>query len=111
MASLLLKNAVPFDRDYACDILIENGFITRMEPADRENLPADKVLDCGGMTAFPGLFDMHVHFRDPGYTYKEDVFSGSEAALAGGVTGVVCMPNTNPVTDNALNPGSITRQG
>ncbi len=101
MASLLLKNAVPFDRDYACDILIENGFITRMEPADRETFTADNMLDCGGLTAFPGLFDMHVHFRDPGYTYKEDVFSGSEAALAGGVTGVVCMPNTNPVTDNA----------
>lgn len=50
--------------------------------------------------AFPSLFDMHVHFRDPGFTHKEDVLTGTNAALAGGFTGVACMPNTNPPIDN-----------
>jgi len=51
--------------------------------------------------AFPSLFDMHVHFRDPGFTHKEDILTGANSALAGGFTGVACMPNTNPPIDNA----------
>ena len=101
MSSLLLKNAVPCGKDHPCDIMIEEGFITAVEKAGTAEFSADRTIDCEGMTAFPGLFDMHVHFRDPGYTYKEDIFTGAAAALAGGVTGVVCMPNTNPVIDNA----------
>ncbi|MDE6707903.1 MAG: dihydroorotase, partial [Oscillospiraceae bacterium] len=53
-----------------------------------------------GLTAMPSLFDMHVHFRDPGQTHKEDIISGCRSALAGGVTGVLCMPNTNPPVDS-----------
>ncbi|MDE6777442.1 MAG: dihydroorotase, partial [Oscillospiraceae bacterium] len=52
------------------------------------------------LTAMPSLFDMHVHFRDPGQTHKEDIISGCRSALAGGVTGVLCMPNTNPPVDS-----------
>ncbi|TVP77772.1 MAG: dihydroorotase [Puniceicoccaceae bacterium] len=64
------------------------------------------VVDASGQVVAPGLVDIHVHFRDPGQTHKEDIGSGSRAAAAGGFTSVVCMPNTNPVCDNA---GTIQR--
>lgn len=59
-----------------------------------------KVIDASGLTAAPGLVDMHVHLREPGYEYKEDISSGAMAAAAGGVTSVACMANTMPVTDS-----------
>lgn len=78
------------------DICIENGKIadkyTECENAD--------IIDAHGLYISPGLVDMHVHFRDPGFTYKEDIYTGAEAAAAGGVTTAVCMPNTRPVLDN-----------
>ncbi|MDE5916713.1 MAG: amidohydrolase family protein, partial [Oscillospiraceae bacterium] len=100
MNSILIKNirAVDSDMNKICDIFIKNGIISKIEEHITEK--ADKIIDGSNLTAFPGLFDMHVHFRDPGYTYKEDIVSGTAAALAGGFTGVACMPNTNPVTDN-----------
>ncbi len=61
----------------------------------------EEILDAGGCIVAPGLVDVHVHFRDPGQTYKEDIFTGSAAALAGGFTSVVMMANTVPVTDSA----------
>ncbi len=64
------------------------------------------VVDAQGLVVAPGLVDIHVHFRDPGQTHKEDIRSGTEAAAAGGFTSVVCMPNTSPVCDNA---GTIQR--
>lgn len=64
------------------------------------------VVDAKGLVVAPGLVDIHVHFRDPGQTHKEDIRSGTEAAAAGGFTTVVCMPNTSPVCDNA---GTIQR--
>ena len=64
------------------------------------------VVDAKGLVVAPGLVDIHVHFRDPGQTHKEDIRSGTEAAAAGGFTSVVCMPNTSPVCDNA---GTIQR--
>ena len=80
------------------DISIEKGKIKKIEKdiADK----ADKIIDCKGKTAFPAFFDMHVHLRDPGLTYKEDIESGTKAAMTGGFWGVCCMPNTSPVTDN-----------
>ena len=79
------------------DVLIEDGRIARME----KQLPEDghQVLDLSGKYLCPGLVDMHVHFRDPGLTYKEDIHTGSQAAAAGGFTTVCCMPNTKPVLD------------
>lgn len=82
------------------DLQIEGGVIK----AIGSNLQAEgcsEVIDASGKLVFPGFIDMHVHLRDPGQTYKEDILSGCEAAAAGGVTSVVCMPNTRPAVDNA----------
>lgn len=100
---LLIKNVRAIDPssnlDEITDILSEDGVISSVGKLD---CTADKVIDCGSrLVAFPGLFDMHVHLRDPGQTHKEDIITGTDAAKAGGFTGVACMPNTKPVIDNA----------
>ena len=98
--SLFIKNirAVDSELDTVTDVLIENGIISMV--GQIHDCTADEVIDGTGLVLFPSIFDMHVHFRDPGLTYKEDVLSGCEAALAGGVTGVCAMPNTIPPCDN-----------
>ncbi len=97
---ILIQNvrAVDTALDMKTDILIEDGTITKMAQGISD--AADRVIDGEGLTAMPGLFDMHVHFRDPGQTHKEDIHTGASAALAGGVTGVLAMPNTTPPTDS-----------
>ena len=60
----------------------------------------NKVIDAKGYIVAPGLIDAHVHFRDPGFTHKEDIETGSKSAAKGGFTTVVCMANTNPIVDN-----------
>jgi dihydroorotase len=81
----------------AQDLLIEDGIIQEMAP---EIAPGNhQVISCQGMLIAPGLLDMHVHLRDPGLTYKEDIATGTAAAAAGGFTGVACMPNTKPAAD------------
>ncbi len=101
---LLIKNvrAVTADTDQITDILIVDGKITRMgtDVVEICDGKGDRVIDATGLTAMPGLFDMHVHFRDPGQTHKEDIRTGCRAALAGGVTGVLTMPNTKPPIDS-----------
>ena len=89
------------DKGFAgkADILINYGVIERV--AENINDLDAKVIDATGMIVAPGLVDLHVHFREPGYEYKEDIESGSRAAAKGGVTTVLCMPNTNPPIDNA----------
>ncbi|MBR2108540.1 MAG: dihydroorotase [Ruminococcus sp.] len=98
---LLIKNARVIDpsRNYdeKTDILIENGKLAFFGEFD----VADRIIDAQGLIAAPGLVDMHVHLRDPGQTHKEDILSGCKAAAAGGVTSLLCMPNTNPTTDSA----------
>lgn len=100
MDKILIKNirAVDASNDFITDVFISDGIISEVSQAVKSS--ADVMIDGTGLVLMPSLFDMHVHFRDPGFTYKEDVISGCSAALAGGVTGVVCMPNTNPPTDN-----------
>lgn len=66
----------------------------------QENSELFRVIDASGLVVAPGLVDTHVHFRDPGFTYKEDIFTGAKAAAKGGFTTVVCMANTKPVVDN-----------
>lgn len=99
MNSILIKSVMLYDTGETADILIDSGKIHSI--CERINVTADKTVDGEGLCAMPSLFDMHVHFRDPGFTYKEDIFSGAAAALAGGFTGVACMPNTKPPIDNA----------
>ncbi|MBQ8975511.1 MAG: amidohydrolase family protein, partial [Oscillospiraceae bacterium] len=99
---LLIKNGHVIDpasgTDRVGDVFIENGKIAPLShvPSD---MPQNRIIDASGMTVAPGLVDMHVHFRDPGLTYKEDIITGTDAAAAGGVTTAVCMPNTKPVID------------
>lgn len=81
-------------------VAVDDGIIVAVG-ADGALPDADKVLDAGGNYIFPGLLDPHVHFRDPGLTYKEDFTSGSTAAVFGGVTTVLDMPNVKPITATA----------
>ncbi len=82
--------------DEVRDLYIKDGIITSMFDITDDT----EVINAENLIVAPGLVDLHVHFRDPGYEYKEDIETGSRAAAAGGVTTVVCMPNTNPVIDN-----------
>lgn len=100
--TILIKNVLvaDSDREYKGDIFIRDGKIDEIGAVSAKE--ADRIFEGNGtMAVLPGLFDMHVHFRDPGFTHKEDVLTGCSAALAGGVTGVACMPNTKPTADNA----------
>lgn len=107
MNKLLIKNGtvVFADRTERSDLLLENGKIKEIG-ASVEGAGA-KVIDAAGLHIFPGLIDMHVHLREPGFEYKEDIASGSAAAVAGGFTQICCMPNTDPVCDNAAVVGYI----
>lgn len=102
MEKVLLKNALLVDPAQKLhqkgDLLIEGEKIAEIG----ENLPSDgcEIFDCDGLCVCPGLVDMHVHLRDPGQTYKEDIITGCESAAAGGVTSVCCMPNTKPTIDS-----------
>ncbi len=99
MSSLLIKNVKIMDEPDYIDIYISDGIINKIGKS--LDYKADRIIDGNyKLTAIPGLFDMHVHFRDPGFTHKEDILTGCEAALAGGITAVACMPNTNPPADN-----------
>jgi len=81
------------------DIYIVDGVITAVGNDALGIQIADTVIDCTGFTVIPGICDIHVHLRDPGQTHKEDLISGANAAAAGGVTAIVCMPNTKPTID------------
>lgn len=79
------------------DILVEDGRVAALG----ESLPAEgaRQIEAQGLTAVPGLVDIHVHLRDPGFTYKEDVYTGCQAAAAGGITSLCSMPNSRPAAD------------
>lgn len=106
---LLIKNGRVVDAvnntDKIMDVLIDNGIIIKtgnhitdtLNEAEKNNL---EIIDATGLVVAPGLVDTHVHFRDPGFTYKEDIYTGAAAAARGGFTMVVCMANTKPVVDN-----------
>ena len=100
---MLLKNGHLIDpatkTNEPVDIRVENGTIVKLGK-DLSAKDNEEVLDLSGLTVAPGLVDTHVHFRDPGFTYKEDIETGAQAAAAGGFTTVMCMANTKPVIDN-----------
>jgi len=86
--------------DFIGDIHIESGRIKAVEKTSNSGILHGEVIDARGLWVFPGIIDMHAHLREPGYEYKEDIYTGSLAAAAGGITTVVCMANTDPVNDN-----------
>ncbi len=108
MEAILIKGGRLVDpasgTDGVKDILIEGNRISAIAPKI-EAQEGMEIINAEGMLVLPGLVDLHVHFRDPGYEYKEDIESGCRAAVAGGFTTVCCKANTNPVNDT----GAITR--
>ena len=101
---LLIKNGYVIDPqnnlEGKMDILIENGKIKEIASVIKQENNTCNIIDAAGYIVSSGLVDVHVHFRDPGFTYKEDIFSGAQAALRGGFTSVVLMANTKPAVDN-----------
>jgi dihydroorotase len=94
--------------DRTGDLFIEDGRVAALPAGTR---PAGvEVVDCSGLVVTPGFVDLHVHFREPGQEYKEDIASGTRAAAAGGFTTVCCMPNTTPPNDNRAVTDLIVRQ-
>ena len=105
---LLIKNGRVIDpagkKERNADIVVKDGKIEKIYPEGtlppEAEAAANQVLDAKGLVVAPGLVDVHVHFRDPGLTYKEDIHTGAAAAAKGGFTTVVCMANTKPIVDN-----------
>lgn len=101
--NLLIKNGRVIDPsqgiDDTLDVVVENGLIKEIGKGLKAPAGAE-TIDAAGKYVVPGLVDMHVHLRDPGLEYKEDIISGTRAAAAGGFTSIACMPNTRPVIDN-----------
>ena len=100
--SILIKNGRVIDPgriNGPADVLIENGTIAAVGAGLKAPAGAT-VIDATGKWVLPGFVDLHVHFREPGFEYKETIATGAAAAVAGGFTSVCCMPNTQPVNDN-----------
>ncbi len=100
---ILIKNGRVIDpktnKDKILDIVIKDKKIFSIGKFDESN-EYDTIIDATNNIVSPGLIDVHVHFRDPGFTHKEDILTGSMSASRGGFTTVVCMANTNPIVDN-----------
>lgn len=113
MLKLLLKKGYVIDPSQGIegeyDVLVENGRIKKVGEELFE--PEAEILNVEGFVVTPGFIDIHVHFRDPGQTYKEDIESGSKAAVAGGFTTVVCMPNTSPPIDSPQVANYVIEKG
>jgi dihydroorotase len=103
--TLLVRNGRVIDpaggTDAVQDLLVQDGLVVRSGARlDRGAGEGAEVFDATGLVVCPGLIDMHVHLREPGYEYKETIRTGTRAAAAGGFTAVCCMANTDPVNDN-----------
>ena len=112
--NLLLRNARIASESspdlLSADILIRDGIITKVAPGLPD--PGDaRVIDCAGRILCPGFFDAHVHLREPGHEQKENIASGSEAAINGGITGLVMMPNTSPALDSGAAVTAVLESG
>jgi dihydroorotase len=103
MRKLVIKHGRVLDPaqnlDRLADLAIEDGVVR--EIAERIDATGSEVFDASGLVVAPGFIDMHVHLREPGFEHAETIETGSRAAAAGGFTSVCCMPNTQPVNDNA----------
>jgi dihydroorotase len=96
--------------DDILDVVIDKGKVKKIGKYQRSE-EYDEIIEAKGMIVAPGLVDIHVHFRDPGLTYKEDIHTGAAAAAAGGFTSVVCMANTKPVVDNVETLKYVIEEG
>ena len=112
--NLLLRNARIASESspdlHSADVLIQDGIIQKIAPS----LTAPdhtRVIDCQNQILCPGFFDAHVHLREPGQEQKENIASGSEAAINGGITGIVMMPNTSPSLDSGASVTAILESG
>ena len=106
MKKILLKDGRVIDpasnRDETASILIVDGKIEQVAASGEfSGIKDAEIVDCKGRVVAPGLLDIHVHLREPGFEWKETIETGSKAAVAGGFTSVCCMPNTNPAIDKA----------
>ncbi|MBQ0059561.1 MAG: amidohydrolase family protein, partial [Lachnospiraceae bacterium] len=105
---ILIKNILAMDpvnkTEKTCDVYLKDGQISAIKAplsaTAEDESEAELVIDGTDKILSPGLIDTHVHFRDPGLTYKEDIETGAAASAAGGFTTVVCMANTKPIVDN-----------
>lgn len=108
---LLIRNGRVIDpaqeMDVLADVLVEDG---KIQSIGRYEGAAETVVDAKGCIVMPGLVDMHVHLREPGFEYKETIRSGTRAAINGGVTTVVCMPNTKPAIHDPAVVAGIRKQ-
>lgn len=86
------------NQDEICDLLVENGIITKCDKNIEGSF--DEVINADGLLVMPGLIDLHVHLREPGFEYKETIETGSKAAAKGGYTSICAMPNTKPAVDS-----------
>lgn len=122
---MLIKNGRVIDPgsgfDGLADLIINQGTIEKivkreagsegMDELSFDETGVDEIIDAAGLIVAPGLVDVHVHFREPGFTYKEDIQTGAAAAKAGGFTTVVCMANTNPPIDNVETLKDVLEKG
>ena len=107
MSAMIIRNGRVVDpanrRDEIADLYIADGKVVGSKSEIREKLTRRggksqiEEIDAKGLIVAPGLIDMHVHLREPGFSHKETIESGARAAAAGGFTTIVCMPNTSPV--------------
>jgi len=97
-------------RDAVVDLLVIDGSVAAVGPEAAAGVGDGEVIEAAGLWVLPGLIDLHVHLREPGYEYKETVLTGSRAAAAGGFTAVACMPNTDPPNDSAAVTRAILRK-
>jgi dihydroorotase len=108
MNATIIRNGRVIDpanrRDEVADVYIADGKVVLSKSEIRSPKSEIEEVDAHGLIVAPGLIDMHVHLREPGFSHKETIESGARAAAAGGFTTIVCMPNTAPVPDN---PGTI----
>ena len=109
---MIIKNVKLIDeinsRGYTYDLLIRDGCINNI--ANKIKATGEEIYDMRGLTAVPGIADIHVHLREPGFEYKETIESGVKAAISGGVTTICAMPNTEPCLDNEEQFNKISKK-